>query len=60
MTERDAYGRGAATDRAVRCWRCNKLLALYVTRPWRIACGRCKAICQAGDTLAEQAETPAP
>lgn len=51
----DPYGRGAITDRAVRCTftradgnACNRLLALIVSRPWRIQCPRCKAINQAG------------
>lgn len=54
----DAYGRERVTDRAVRCMHvkpdgssCNKLLALIVTRPWRIQCPRCKAINQAGISL---------
>jgi phage FluMu protein Com len=32
-----------ATDVAPRCWKCRKLLAEKVTRPWVIRCGRCKA-----------------
>lgn len=54
----DPYGRGVITDRAVRCTftradgnACNKLLALIVSRPWRIQCARCKAINQAGISL---------
>jgi hypothetical protein len=39
----DVYGRGASTDEAPRCWRCSRLLAELVTRPWSIRCGRCKA-----------------
>jgi len=39
----DAYGRGAQSDDKPRCWRCNRLLALQVTRPWVIVCSRCKA-----------------
>lgn len=39
----DPYGRGAVTDEAPRCWRCNRLLAVLVTRPWVIRCSRCKA-----------------
>jgi len=33
----------ATPDEMVRCWRCNRLLALSLTRPWHIACPRCKA-----------------
>lgn len=29
-------------DKEVRCWKCGKLLAEFVTRPWQIRC-RCKA-----------------
>lgn len=49
-----AYGPSAPTqsqsepdletgDGEPRCWRCNRKLAEWVTRPWRIRCGRCKA-----------------
>lgn len=31
------------TDIKPRCWRSRKLLAMQVTRPWRIDCSRCKA-----------------
>lgn len=37
------YGEGITTDDEVRCWRCNRLLALRVSRPWTIVCSRCKA-----------------
>ena len=37
------YGGGSNTDDAPRCWRCNRLLAIKVTRPWLILCSRCKA-----------------
>src|SRR5215204_4429309 len=30
-------------DIDVRCWRCRRLLAEQVTRPWCITCPRCKA-----------------
>lgn len=30
-------------DREPRCWRCNKKLAVALTRPWEIVCVRCKA-----------------
>lgn len=36
MTER------YAVDMEPRCHACGKLLALTVTRPWTIRCGRCK------------------
>jgi phage FluMu protein Com len=44
----DAYGRGAVTDQAPRCWRCSRLLALFLTRPWKMRCPRCKAVNQDG------------
>lgn len=40
---RDPYGRGADVDERPRCWRCDRLLAETVARPWRIKCSRCKA-----------------
>jgi phage FluMu protein Com len=40
----DPYGRGAVSDADVRCWRCDKLLAELVSRPWRIRCRFCKAV----------------
>jgi hypothetical protein len=39
----DPYGRVSQSDQNPRCWRCNRMLAVLVTRPWVIACGRCKA-----------------
>lgn len=39
----DPYGRGLNKDEAPRCWRCKKMLAVSVTRPWTIICPRCKA-----------------
>lgn len=39
----DPYGRSVVTDQSPRCWRCNRVLAFYVTRPWAILCGKCKA-----------------
>lgn len=39
----DAYGRSSHSDEKPRCWRCNRLLAVLVTRPWAITCTRCKA-----------------
>lgn len=39
----DPYGRTSASDDKPRCWRCNRLLAVLVTRPWMITCSRCKA-----------------
>lgn len=35
--------RVAGPDEMVRCWRCNRLLALSLTKPWHIGCPRCKA-----------------
>lgn len=51
------YGSGAVTDANPRCWRCSRLLAELATRPWRIKCGRCKAVNQDGVKLEQ--ETPA-
>jgi phage FluMu protein Com len=31
------------TDTSPRCWRCNRVLAEYMTRPWSKRCHRCKA-----------------
>jgi len=39
----DAYGKGVTEDLEPRCWRCKKMLAVSVTRPWVIVCHRCKA-----------------
>jgi hypothetical protein len=39
----DPYGRTVVTDEAPRCWRCNRVLAVFVTRPWALKCSRCKA-----------------
>lgn len=44
----DAYGRAAIVDEIPRCWRCNRILAYFATRPWKISCSRCKALNQAG------------
>jgi phage FluMu protein Com len=32
-------------DQRPRCWRCEKVLAEFVARPWRFICPRCKAVC---------------
>jgi hypothetical protein len=40
---KSAYGEGLTTDEKPRCWRCEKLLAEKLTRPWVILCNRCKA-----------------
>lgn len=31
------------SDDRPRCWRCNRTLAVALTRPWRMFCPRCKA-----------------
>lgn len=31
-------------DQKPRCWRCDRLLAEYVARPWRFTCPRCSAV----------------
>jgi Zn finger protein HypA/HybF involved in hydrogenase expression len=42
----------ARTDPAPRCWRCDKALAVFLTRPWQVICPRCKAT-NKRDTLAQ-------
>lgn len=39
----DPYGRKAEVDEQPRCWRCSRMLAVSVTKPWVILCPRCKA-----------------
>ncbi len=45
--KRSLYGRSnegdVLADDGPRCSNCNKLLAIFVTRPWFIRCVRCKA-----------------
>jgi len=48
MSEISAYGKTVQTDTSPRCWRCSKLLAEHVSRPWSIVCPRCKG--RNGDT----------
>ena len=43
MTTPNPYGEDAVKDDKPRCWRCSKLLAETLTRPWVIVCPRCKA-----------------
>lgn len=31
------------TDYDPKCWRCDRVLAEYMTRPWSRRCHRCKA-----------------
>ena len=31
------------TDQRPRCWRCGRVLAEKLTRPWELKCTRCKA-----------------
>jgi phage FluMu protein Com len=44
--DRDPYGRTVLSDETPRCWRCARVIALLVTRPWQIRCSRCKAMNQ--------------
>ena len=30
-------------DQRPQCWRCEKVLADFVARPWQFTCPRCKA-----------------
>jgi len=39
----DPYSRQASVDEQPRCWRCSRMLAVSVTKPWVILCPRCKA-----------------
>ena len=32
------------TDYKPRCWRCNRVLAARLSRPWEMRCKRCKAV----------------
>ena len=41
--KRDPYARGENRDEFPRCWRCNRILAEFLSRPWKLNCGRCKA-----------------
>jgi phage FluMu protein Com len=34
----------AIVDQEPRCWRCNRLLAYFLARPWRLKCERCNAV----------------
>ena len=44
---KSAYGGGESEpELQVRCWRCGRLIAELLTKPWRIKCSRCKAINQ--------------
>jgi phage FluMu protein Com len=40
----DVVQAAPVTDTSVRCWRCDRLLAEVVGRPWRLTCSRCKAV----------------
>lgn len=31
-------------DQQPRCWRCGRMVAWFVARPWRVSCGRCRAV----------------
>ena len=41
------------TDQRPRCWRCRRVLAELLTRPWELKCTRCKAA-NASPVLAQQ------
>ena len=34
---------GSVTDNKPRCWKCNRVLGEYLTRPWSRRCQRCKS-----------------
>jgi len=44
-------------DQQPRCWRCGRMIAWLAARPWRISCGRCKAL---NSSEPEVAEAPRP
>jgi len=31
-------------DEAPHCWRCKRIFARKLTRPWQVKCSRCKAV----------------
>ena len=43
MTTSTHSPRPQAIDKKPRCWRCNRLLANSLARPWDITCSRCRA-----------------
>jgi hypothetical protein len=44
ISDPDPYGRQIRpADENPRCWRCARLLAIRLTRPWQVMCPRCKA-----------------
>jgi hypothetical protein len=47
----------AVTDQRPRCWRCNRELAVLLTRPWHLDCPRCHAP-NKRDALASGLSTP--
>ena len=44
------------TDHSPRCWRCNRKLAAYLTRPWSLRCVKCHAEVRQGE-VPEGADT---
>lgn len=54
MTDRDFYGSTSEpdVDHDVRCRYCHALLAVFVGRPWRFRCRKCKAVTQSPDAEA--------
>ena len=43
VVEAAASQSAAVTDPSPKCWRCEKPLAVFVTRPWKLICQRCHA-----------------
>lgn len=43
MGESVAQMERGVTDQQPRCWRCNHMLALYLSRPWSLKCPKCKS-----------------
>lgn len=43
------------TDLAPKCWRCERTLAEYLTRPWSLKCKRCQAPNKRGELPGEVA-----
>ena len=43
VAESEAKNIAAPNDQEPQCWRCGRILAAFVTRPWSLRCSKCKA-----------------